>query len=133
MAQTIEAAAAALVLRPADYMLVEEALAMVPQDLSVYTKESVAALTDAVETGPRGQTVLNQAEVDLAAHAIEQAVIGLIPLEGGTENKFANQPEGEERPETGDFDLLPIFISLLLSAGLLLVGWLAKKKKKARA
>ena len=133
MAQTIEAAAAALVLRPADYMLVEEALAMVPQDLSVYTKESVAALTDAVETVPRGQTVLNQAEVDLAAHAIEQAVIGLIPLEGGTENKFANQPEGEERPETGDFDLLPIFISLLLSAGLLLVGWLAKKKKKARA
>ena len=83
MAQTIEAAAAALVLRPADYMLVEEALAMVPQDLSVYTKESVAALTDAVETVPRGQTVLNQAEVDLAAHAIEQAVIGLIPLEGG--------------------------------------------------
>ena len=106
---------------------------MVPQDLSVSTKESVAALTDAVETVPRGQTVLNQAEVDLAAHAIEQAVIGLIPLEGGTENKFTNQPENEERPETGDFDLLPIFISLLLSAGLLLVGWLAKKKKKARA
>ena len=57
MAQTIEAAAAALVLRPADYMLVEEALAMVPQDLSVYTKESVAALTDAVETGsPRSNS-----------------------------------------------------------------------------
>ena len=69
--------------------------------------------------------------MDLAAHAIEQAVIGLIPLEGGTENKFANQPEGEERPETGDFDLRRFLISLLLSAGLLLVGWLAKKKNES--
>ena len=114
-------------------MLVEEALAMVPQDLSVYTKESVAALTDAVETVPRGQTVLNQAEVDLAAHAIEQAVIGLIPLEGGTEINLPISPEGEERPETGDFDLLPILFHCCFPPACFLVGWLAKKKKKARA
>ena len=55
----------------------------------------------------------------------DKALLDICDLRVDVGNKYD--------PETGDFDLLPIFISLLLSAGLLLVGWLAKKKKKARA
>ena len=64
-----------MALRPADYMLVEEALSHVPKDLSRYTQESVEALTAAIEAVPQDQTVLAQAKVDLAAQGIEQAVI----------------------------------------------------------
>ena len=119
MAQAIQAASSALALRPADYMLVEEALSMIPKDLSRYTQESVEALTAAIEAVPQDQTVLAQAKVDLAAQGIEQAVISLIPLDGGLTVENEIQQEDSSRPETGDFSLLPLVIPLVISSGLL--------------
>ena len=119
MAQAIQAASSALALRPADYMLVEEALSMIPKDLSRYTQESVEALTAAIEAVPQDQTVLSQAKVDLAAQDIEQAVISLIPLDGGLTVENEIQQKDSSRPETGDFSLLPLVILLVISSGLL--------------
>ena len=51
MAQAINDAIDALVLRDADYTAVDIALAKVPEDMSIYTEESVKAVEDAVCLG----------------------------------------------------------------------------------
>lgn len=48
----------------ADYSAVEEALAKVPSDLSIYTDETVAALNDAVNNVVEGKSQAEQSEVD---------------------------------------------------------------------
>ena len=77
------------------------------------------ALTAAIEAVPQDQTVLAQAKVDLAAQGIEQAVISLIPLDGGLTVENEIQQEDSSRPETGDFSLFPLVIPLVISSGLL--------------
>lgn len=66
---------------PADYTKVDAALDQVPQDLSIYTRESAGAVTDAVNAIVRDLTIDRQAEVDAMAAAIEKAVQGLITQE----------------------------------------------------
>lgn len=66
---------------PADYTKVDAALDQVPQDLSIYTRESAVAVTEAVNAVVRDLTIDRQAEVDAMAAAIEKAVQGLITQE----------------------------------------------------
>lgn len=66
---------------PADYTKVDAALDQVPQDLSIYTRESAGAVTEAVNAVVRDLTIDRQAEVDAMAAAIEKAVQGLITQE----------------------------------------------------
>ena len=66
---------------PADYKKVDAALDLVPKDLSIYTRESAAAVTEAVNAVVRDLTIDRQAEVDAMAAAIETAIQGLITQE----------------------------------------------------
>ena len=61
----------------ADYTAVDAALAKVPADLSIYTEESAAAVTAAVEAVDRSKNVLHKDEVAAMAKAIEDAVAAL--------------------------------------------------------
>ena len=58
----------------ADYTAVDEALATVPEDLSIYTEATAAALTEAVNAVVRGKKANEQAQVDAMANAIVEAV-----------------------------------------------------------
>lgn len=77
MAADIEAAVAALVERPADYAKVDEALARVPEDLSLYTDETVKAVEDAMVAVKRDLTVTQQEQVDKMAADVNAAVDAL--------------------------------------------------------
>ena len=59
---------------PADYRAVDEAMAAIPTDLTVYTDESVAALNTAVDGVVRGKALASQANVNAMAKAIEDAI-----------------------------------------------------------
>lgn len=59
---------------PADYGAVDEAMAAIPADLTVYTDESVAALNTAVDGVVRGKALASQANVNAMAQAIENAI-----------------------------------------------------------
>ena len=78
MAAAIEAAIAALTLKDADYAKVNEALAKVPADLSIYTKESVAKLQAAIDVVVEGYKADKQADVDAMAASIEDAIKALV-------------------------------------------------------
>ena len=62
----------------ADYSAVTAALAKVPADLSIYTDETAAAVTAAVNAVVYDKTPDQQAEVDAMAKAIEDAVAALV-------------------------------------------------------
>ena len=64
--------------KPADYSKVNEAIASIPSDLSLYTDESVAAVTQARDAVVYGKTAEEQAEVDAMAKAINEAVAKLV-------------------------------------------------------
>ena len=63
--------------KPADYTKVDEALATVPEDLSIYTPESRKAVEDAVAAVKRGYKADKQAEVDKMAAGINAAIDAL--------------------------------------------------------
>ncbi len=63
--------------KPADYTKVDEALATVPEDLSIYTPESRKAVEDAVAAVKRGYKADKQAEVDKMAADINAAIDAL--------------------------------------------------------
>ena len=75
--KAINDAVAALTYRTADYTAVDAALEKVPDDLSVYTDETVAAVTEAVESVDRTKNITDQVAVDGYAKAIEDAVAAL--------------------------------------------------------
>ena len=62
---------------PADYRAVDEAMAAIPADLTVYTDESVAALNTAVDGVVRGKALASQANVNAMAQAIDNAITNL--------------------------------------------------------
>ncbi len=64
-------------IRPADYSKVDEAIAKIPSDLSVYTEETVQKLTAAKDAVVRGKKVDEQDVVDGYAKAIEDAIQAL--------------------------------------------------------
>ncbi len=70
--------------KSADYTAVDAAIAKIPADLSVYTDESVKALTDAKNAVVRDLTSDKQSEVDAMAKAIEDAVAGLVKKDSGS-------------------------------------------------
>lgn len=64
--------------RPADYTKVDEAIAKIPSDLSVYTEETVNALNTAKDAVVRNKRVTEQAVVDGYADAINAAIDALV-------------------------------------------------------
>ncbi len=89
MAKAINEAVAKLVYKPADYSKVDETLAIIPEDLSVYTDESVAVLRQAVAGVVRGKNITEQAAVDAMAEAIYTAVAKMVYIHP---NGLANEP-----------------------------------------
>lgn len=78
MAKAIDDAVKALVEKPADYSAVDAAIAAIPEDLSIYTDETAAAVNTAKDAVVRGKTITAQTEVDAMAKAITDAVNGLV-------------------------------------------------------
>lgn len=64
-------------IRLADFTKVDEAIAKIPEDLSIYTTESVEKLNTAIDNIDRSIRVTEQSIVDGYAAAIEQAIIDL--------------------------------------------------------
>lgn len=73
----IERAISALVLKDADYSVVEKAIASVPKDMSQYTDESVKKVNDAIESVEYGLKADKQSKVNSMANAISRAVLSL--------------------------------------------------------
>ena len=65
----------------ADYTAVDAALAKVPENLSIFTEESVKALQDAINAVVRELSADEQERVDNMAATIEKAVAGLEGLQ----------------------------------------------------
>lgn len=63
---------------PADYTAVDQALAAIPADLSLYTADTAAAVTAAANAVDRTKKAAEQSEVDAMAAAIAKAAAGLI-------------------------------------------------------
>ena len=79
----------------ADYSAVEAALAKVPEDLSIYTEESVAALQEAIAAVEEGKMSDEQDAVDAMAAAINEAIEALVLKDQPVEVVFeiTKQPE----------------------------------------
>ena len=108
------AAIDALVLK-ADYSKVEAALAKVPQNLKLYTAETVAALEEAIAGVEYGYGTDRQDEVDRMAKAIEDAILALVEL---------------DTPPTGDNDVTIWGVMLCLSVAVILGCMIFLGKKK---
>ncbi len=65
----------------ADYTAVDAAIASIPEDLSIYTEESAAAVTAARDAVVEGLNYKHQDEVDAMAAAINEAVAKLFTKE----------------------------------------------------
>lgn len=76
-AVAIENAINSLVLKDADYLKVDAAVASVPKDLSVYTDKSANAVKSAVDAVVRGLKADEQSKVDAMADTIQKAVAAL--------------------------------------------------------
>ena len=68
--------------KEADYSKVKEAKEKVPEDLSIYTDESVAVLQKALDAVEEGKMATEQETVDAWAKAIEEAIAGLEKKDG---------------------------------------------------
>lgn len=75
--QAILDVVSALVYKSADYTEVEKAIASAPEDLSVYTDDSVSALQEALNSVNYSLNITEQSTVDGYAKAITDAVNGL--------------------------------------------------------
>ena len=71
---TVEQAITKLNYKPADYSLVFDAIATIPNDLSIYTPESVEALESIIEGVNYNLDITQQEKVDEYAEQIKQAV-----------------------------------------------------------
>lgn len=102
--QAILTAIDALVYKPADYTEVKKAVASVPEDLSVYTDESVAALQAALNAVDYALHITEQETVDGYAKAIADAVNGLElkpvapPITEPTKPSEPAKPENPSAP-----------------------------------
>ena len=74
---TVEQAITKLNYKPADYSLVFDAIATIPNDLSIYTPESVEALESIIEGVNYNLDITQQEKVDEYAEQIRQAVENL--------------------------------------------------------
>ena len=136
-------------IRTADYTAVDEAIEKVPDDLSIYTKDSVKTLNDALDAVVKGLDLRSQLEVDAMAEAIEAAIAGLQKIEKedpdggqtdtgepdveqpGTVTPGSDEPGSAEEPEkTGDESNLALWMLLLTMTGLATAGCAALKRKE---
>lgn len=98
-----ENAQAALKMIKADYTKVDEALAKVPADLSIYTDATVKTLKDAIAKVDRNQPLSKQAEVDAYADAINDAINNLVvksKSDDGKDNQNGNSNNGQNNGNT---------------------------------
>lgn len=83
LAQNLSAAIAALILAPADFTAIDNAIAVVPKDLHNYTEASVAALNAAVNAAKEAKNTITradanwQAQVQAYAQDVLDAIAGL--------------------------------------------------------
>lgn len=97
MAKAIEKAVSELKYKPADYSKVDAAIKSIPSDLSIYTDESVKAVTDAKNAVKGDLDITKQSEVDAMAKAITDAV---AKLEKKPEDPKPVDPKPEDpKPE----------------------------------
>ena len=85
----------------ADYSIVDEAIAKIPVDLSIYTEDSVAALNAAVEAVVRDKPASEQEAVNQMANGIELALASLVekdPTETESGETEPTEPEETEEP-----------------------------------
>ena len=81
MADDINSAVKALALKPADYDAVDKALKNIPDDLSIYTEDSVKAVNEAKCNVVRDLDITKQKDVDKMAEDINTAIKNLTALE----------------------------------------------------
>ena len=77
MADTLKSAINNLELRPADYSKIDSLLKSVPQDLSLYTSDSVSRLNQAIDSIDRSYNAAQQKLVDAMANTLESAINNL--------------------------------------------------------
>ena len=100
-AENLKAALDGLTLKPADYSAVDAALAKVSNDLSIYTEESIQPLQTAINSVESGKTILDQAEVDGWAAAIENALAGLQVRKADYSSVVTERPVTEQESVDG--------------------------------
>ena len=105
--QTILDVVSALVYKSADYTEVEKAIASAPEDLSVYTDDSVSALQEVLNAVDYALNITEQSTVDGYAKAITQAINSLEkkPVPPITEEPIAPNPT---KPSLSDETTKPI-------------------------
>lgn len=114
-----------LLFKSADYSKVNEALANIPDDFSIYTDESVAVLNGAKNEVVLGKNITEQSVVDAYAKAIEDAITSLVkkPI-----TDPAN-PTNPGSPGTGDnTNLFVTIAALMFSVGGIMIT--LKKRKR---
>ena len=106
MADTLKSAINNLELRPADYSKIDSLLKNVPQDLSLYTSDSVSRLNQAIDSIDRSYNAAQQKFVDAMANTLESAInnLKLRPVLPDTstpspETKVPNPSDGNETPK----------------------------------
>lgn len=109
--------------KPADYSKVDAAIAEIPKDLTLYTDESVAALTAAKEAVVYGKSILEQNIVNGYAETIEKAIAGLrlkpVPKSKGTAN-------------TGDPSNISLLFASLMTSGCMLTTLAVGRKRRRK-
>lgn len=114
-AVSIENAIKELAIKSADYTKVDEAISSIPNDLTIYTEETVKLLNNAKTAVIYGLDITKQNEVDAMAKAIQDAVAALVLKE----DKKPEQNENKPNPNTGDtINLVPMMLLLIISGGL---------------
>ena len=141
--QAILDAVSALVYKSADYTEVKKAMASAPEDLSVYTDDSVSALQEALSSVDYSLNITEQSTVDGYAKAITQAINALKkkPVPPITEEPIAPNPTKPSAPvksttssefqkvnvpKTGGITPISYTVALLI----LLSGYLCKRNLK---
>lgn len=115
--RAIEDALKNLVFKPADYTEVEKAIASIPEDLSVYTDESVSALQEVLNAVDYSLNITEQETVDGYAKAITEAVNALEykPADYTEYNKAVEQANAIDRNLYQDLTALDEALSVDVS------------------
>ena len=140
MADTLKSAINNLELRPADYSKIDSLLKSVPQDLSLYTSDSVSRLNQAIDSIDRSYNAAQQKLVDAMANTLESAInnLKLRPVLPDTstpspETKVPNPSDGNETPKPETTPTTPAKVTGLKitykKSGKVILNW--KKIKNA--
>ena len=140
MANTLKSAINNLKLRPADYSKIDSLLKNVPQDLSLYTSDSVSRLNQAIDSIDRSYNAAQQKLVDAMANTLESAInnLKLHPVLPDTstpspETKVPNPSDGNETPKPETTPTTPAKVTGLKitykKSGKVILNW--KKIKNA--